>query len=99
MENKYLGQILARLRPGFDGQVLAHKNYKVVWNDSRPQPTQVEMEAEYQKILKEEQDENQRKSDKEQMKSELKAMDFSKPLKPQELQDALKKALKVIDVI
>lgn len=49
-----LGQCLARLVPGFDGQVLAYKDHEIVWRDARPQPTEQEIIAEYDKIIAEE---------------------------------------------
>lgn len=49
-----LGECLARLVPGFDGQVLAYKNYEVVWKDARPQPTEAQIIAEYNQILADE---------------------------------------------
>lgn len=54
-----LGELLHRLVPGFNGYVLAYKNHEIIWNDSRPQPTEQELQAEYQVLLQEEAQKNQ----------------------------------------
>ena len=49
-----LGECLAKLVPGFDGQVLAFKDYEIVWNDTRPLPSEAQIVAAYNQILADE---------------------------------------------
>ena len=69
-----LGQCLARLVPGFDGQILAYKDYLIEWKDSRPLPSEDEIIAEYEKILREENKERDAHEEKENVKKELKLL-------------------------
>jgi hypothetical protein len=66
-----LGQCLARLVPGFDGQILAYNNHEIVWKDQRPQPSEDEIIAEYEKILREEKRKQDEHVEKENARKEL----------------------------
>jgi hypothetical protein len=69
-----LGQCLTRLVPGFDGQILAYKNHEIVWKDERPQPSEEEIIAEYDKILAEEKRKKDSHEEKENVKKDIKLL-------------------------
>jgi hypothetical protein len=66
-----LGICLARLVPGFDGQVLAYKDHEIVWRDARPQPDESAIVGMYNTILAEESAKAQERSDLDALKATL----------------------------
>jgi hypothetical protein len=98
LKEDILGTLISRLVPGFDGYVRMRGDLPpiVVWNDARPQPTDAELEAEFQIYLSEQAAEQAANTDRDAASARFKALDVDSLVSITDVKEAIKDIQKLL---